>query len=159
MTVYLLRHGIAENAPPGGSDADRELTSGGREKLSELLHRAAKSGVRPDIILTSPYKRALQTARLAAKLLEAPEPIETEALVPHGSPRGLWNEIRAHHASGDLLLASHEPLLSQSVSYLLTSPSLQVDVKKGALIAIDFPGFRGEPRGVLRWMLIPKLCL
>ena len=30
--------------------------------------------------------------------------------------------------------------------------------KKGALVAIDFDSVRGEPRGTLRWMLIPRLC-
>ena len=159
MHVYLLRHGIAENAQPGETDEDRELTDEGREKLSELLHRVGKCGVRPDTILTSPFKRAMQTAKLAAKILNAPDPVESDALVPHGTPRGLWNEIRANHDSEHLLLAGHEPLFSQSVSYLLDAPALKVDMKKGAMVAVEFGSVRGEPRGILRWMLVPKLCL
>ncbi len=158
MHVYLLRHGIAENAPVGGRDEDRELTAEGREKLSELLHRLAKSGLRPDAILSSPYRRALQTANVASEILSGPEPILSHALVPHGTPRGLWNEIRANPDCEHLLLAGHEPLFSQAVSYLLGSPSLRVEMKKGAIAAIEFTSVRGEPRGVLRWMLIPKLC-
>ena len=107
---------------------------------------------------TSPYKRAVQTAKLAAKALGGPEPVETDVLVPHGSPRGVWNEIRAYQDMRELLLAGHEPLFSQTASYLLDAPSLKVDFKKGALFAIDFDTLRGEPRGVLRWMLIPRLC-
>jgi phosphohistidine phosphatase len=158
MTVYLLRHGIAESTASTGRDQDRELTEEGRVKLGELLHRAAKSGVKPDSVLTSPYKRAVQTARLAAKVLDAPEPAETDALVPHGSPRGVWNEIRSYQDAKELLLAGHEPLFSHTVSYLLDSPALKVDFKKGALVAIEFESLRGEPRGVLKWMLIPRLC-
>lgn len=158
MTVYLLRHGIAENTASSGRDEDRELTAEGREKLNHLLQRAAKSGVNPDTILSSPYTRAVQTAKLAAKAFDGPEPVETEVLVPHGSPRGVWNEVRAFPDSRELLLAGHEPLFSQTVSYLLDSPSLKIDFKKGALVAIDFDGVRGEPRGTLRWMLIPRLC-
>jgi len=158
MTVYLLRHGIAGNTAPTGRDEDRELTGEGREKLSALLQRAAKSGVKPDTILSSPYKRALQTARLAAKALGGPDPLETETLVPHGSPRGVWNEIRAYGDTSELLLAGHEPLFSQTAAYLLDAPALKIDFKKGALVAIDFESVRGEPRGTLRWMLIPRLC-
>jgi phosphohistidine phosphatase len=158
MTVYLLRHGIAENTASSGRDEDRELTSEGREKLNALLQRAAKAGVKPDTILSSPYKRAVQTAKLAVKALNGPEPVETEVLVPHGSPRGVWNEIRAYQDAHELLLAGHEPLFSQTTSYLLDAPTLKVDFKKGALVAIDFDNLRGEPRGMLRWMLIPRLC-
>ena len=158
MTVYLLRHGIAENTASSGRDEDRELTGEGREKLSALLQRAAKSGVKPDMILTSPYKRAAQTAKLASKALEGPEPVETDVLVPHSAPRSVWNEIRAHADARELLLAGHEPLFSHTVSYLLDAPTLKVDFKKGALVAIDFDSLRGEPRGTLRWMLLPRLC-
>jgi len=158
MTVYLLRHGIAENSASTGRDEDRELTSEGRDKLGVLLQRAAKSGVKPDTILTSPYKRALQTAKLAAKALGGPDPEETDVLVPHSSPRAVWNEIRAHHEAGELLLAGHEPLFSQTVSFLLDAPAMKVDFKKGGLVAIEFENVRGEPRGTLRWMLIPRLC-
>ena len=158
MNVYLLRHGIAEETPAGGRDEDRELTDEGRQKLSDLLHRVAKAGVKPDTIVTSPYKRALQTAKLAAKILDGPGPIDNDALVPHGTPRGVWNEIRSYGDSEDVLLASHEPLLSHAVSYLLNAPSLKIEMKKGALVAIEFSSLRGEPHGILRWMMVPKLC-
>jgi phosphohistidine phosphatase len=157
MILYLLRHGIAEGHPAQGGDAERELTDEGREKLSAVLHRAAKGGMRPDRILTSPYIRALQTAQMAAKILQGPEPIETPVLVPYGNPRGVWNEVRANQDAAQLLLAGHEPLFSQAVSYLLDAPAMKVDMKKGALVAIEIESFRGEPRGVLKWMLIPKL--
>lgn len=157
MILYLVRHGIAVEQSEGG-DEMRSLTDEGRSKLEDLFGRAAKAGIKPDRILTSPYKRAMQTARLAAKLLDGPEPIETRALVPHSSPREVWEEVRANQDVDVLLCASHEPLLSNTVSHLLNCPTLRVEVKKGAMIAIDFETLRGEPRGVLRWMLIPRLC-
>jgi phosphohistidine phosphatase len=157
MNLYLLRHGIAEDHPAQGGDAERQLTDEGREKLSSVLRRAAKGGLRPDRILTSPYIRALQTAQLAAKILAAPDPIESPALVPHGDPRTVWNEVRANRDAGELLLSGHEPLLSQTASYLLDAPALKVDMKKAALVAIEIESLRGDPRGVLKWMLIPKL--
>ena len=157
MILYLVRHGIAEEQSPDG-DEMRALTDEGRSKLQDLFERAARVGIKPDRILTSPYKRAAQTARLAAKLLDGPEPVATEALVPHANPREVWEEVRANQDAEELLCASHEPLLSSTMSHLLNAPTLRVEVKKGAMIAIEFESLRGEPRGVLRWMLIPRLC-
>jgi len=158
MNLYLLRHGIAEDRAASGRDEDRELTAEGEEKLSALLHRAARAGVKADALLTSPYKRALQTARLAARVLHTPEPVLSPALVPHSSPRDLWNAVREQSGAADVLLSSHEPLLSASLAYLLNAPTLQVEIKKGALVALEFESLRGEPRGTLRWLLTPKLC-
>ncbi|MDQ6663733.1 MAG: phosphohistidine phosphatase SixA [Acidobacteriota bacterium] len=158
MQIYILRHGIAEDQKPGFSDADRALTKEGREKLEAVLKRAAEAGLSPSTILTSPFLRATQTAEIAAKTLKhISTPVRTDALIPSSSPRAVWDEIREYRSADQLLLAGHEPLLGQLVSYLLGAPSLQVDMKKAALVRIDLEGFRGEPHGVLKWMLTPKL--
>jgi phosphohistidine phosphatase len=121
------------------------------------MARAAK--VRPSAIISSPYVRAVETARIAArelgfegKLINAPE------LVPHGSPENVWNVIRERREDDSILLAGHEPLLSHLVSYLLASPALRVEMKKSALVRIDVDSLRGAPHGVLRWMVIPRLA-
>lgn len=157
MILYLIRHGIAEEHAAGG-DSERALTDEGREKLETIFKRAAAAGVKPGRILSSPYRRALQTAKLAAKILDAPDSLETPALIPYATPREVWNEIRTQGDVEELLCASHEPLCSRAASYLLNAPALQVDFKKGAMLAIGFDSLRGEPRGVLRWLLTPKLC-
>lgn len=158
MELYLLRHGIAENGAPGGRDADRALTAEGKKKLRDVLKLAAKAGVTPGCILTSPYRRAVETAEIAAELLGyTSELIRTDALVPDSSPRNVWQEIRMYREERQLLLASHEPLLSQSVAFLLSSPSLAVDMKKGGLVRIDVERLGPEPSGLLKWYLVPKL--
>ena len=62
MQIYLLRHGIAEDASPGQADADRALTPEGIKRLREILKRARTASVAPTVIVTSPYVRARQTA-------------------------------------------------------------------------------------------------
>ena len=72
MEIYLLRHGIAEDRSTTGRDPDRRLTDEGRAKLRRVLERAHQAGVRPSLILSSPYRRALETAEImAAKLKPA----------------------------------------------------------------------------------------
>jgi phosphohistidine phosphatase len=157
MEIYLLRHGIAEDRAEGG-DAQRALTDEGRKKLRRVLERAEKADVSLSLVLSSPYKRALQTAELAADVLHYDRKIvQTEALLPEASPEALWEEIRARRDEKVLLAAGHEPMMSALVAFLLGYPQLQVDMKKGALARIDVDRFGPKPQGVLRWFLIPRL--
>lgn len=158
MELYLLRHGIAEDLAPGGRDSDRALTTEGKKKMREILKVAAQAGVRPGLIVTSPYRRARETADIAAKALEYSGDILTSnALVPHAHAHELWEEVRMHKVNSSVLLASHEPLLSSAAAFLLNSSGLRVDFKKGALLRIDLEGFSAQPNGLLKWYLTPRL--
>jgi phosphohistidine phosphatase len=156
MQVYLLRHGIAEDAPPGHPDSERALTGEGREKLRRVLKCARAAGAAPGVILSSPYRRAVQTAEAAAEILGYRGKIfQTRALVPDASPSDAWEEIRSRGHERAILLASHEPLMSSMVAFLLDSPALSVDMKKATLVRVDCERIGPEPHGVLKWMLTP----
>jgi phosphohistidine phosphatase len=158
MEVYLLRHGIAEDHSASGRDADRALTDDGRKKLKKVLERARKASVTPTLILSSPLKRAFETAEIAAKELGYSSEIAiTESLTPDSSPHRVWTEIQAHRDEPAILLAGHEPLFSATFAFLLGSSRSMVEFKKGALVRIDFDSLGAEPRGVLQWMITPKL--
>jgi phosphohistidine phosphatase len=159
MEIYLLRHGIAEDRSPSGADAARRLTDDGRQKLRRVLERASGAKVRPSLILTSPLVRAVQTAEMAAEILRYTGALlQTKALAPEASPQELWNELRSHRDEDAILLAGHEPLFSAATSYLLACPALQFEFRKGALVRIDMDRLSGEPRGILQWVLTPKLA-
>jgi len=151
-----LRHAAAENAPPGMKDADRALTPEGREKLKRVLKRAKNAGVEAGVILTSPYRRALETAEMAAEILGYRRKlVETEALIPNASPHEVWQEIRSRRDESSILLASHEPLMSSTLAFFLGNPAMLVDMKKSALVRVDCDRFGPEPRAILKWMLTP----
>ena len=130
MQIYLLRHGIAEESRPGISDPERALTSEGREKLRRVLKQARRAGASPSLILSSPYRRALETADVAVAVLGyGGKVVRTRALTPEASPFDAWEEIRARTDEPAILLASHEPLMSGLAAFLLNSPGMQVDMK------------------------------
>jgi phosphohistidine phosphatase len=159
MQVYLLRHGIAEEARPGKSDADRELTADGRRKLRETLRVASQADMQPTLLLSSPLLRAMQTAQIAAQALHyQKEIVKTNVLLPNSRFETVWDEIRVHRDERELLLVGHDPLFSQLAGYLLGTPELQVDFKKGAVLRVDFESVGPKPRGVLRWFLTSKLA-
>ena len=87
MEIYLLRHGIAETH--AASDAERDLTEEGRQKVHEVMRVAARAGVAPSLILSSPYSRALATAKIAAGALGyKSEILLSQALLPEARCRG-----------------------------------------------------------------------
>jgi len=153
VQIYLLRHGIADNSTP---DSERALTAEGREKLRRVLACARAAGVTPSLILSSPYRRAMETAEVAAEVLGYQGKVmKTQALLPEASPYDTWEEIRKRPGEHAILLASHQPLMSSLVAFLLASPALVVDMKKAALVRVDCERIGLEPKGVLKWMLTP----
>lgn len=159
MELYLLRHGDAEEPRAGQSDSERALTSEGERELRSVLNAAMNADVAPSLMMTSPYKRALQTTEIAADVLKyRGELLRTEALLPSSKPAGVWEEIRVHRQEAQVLLAGHDPLFTDLAGYLLGYPNLRIDFKKGALLRIDFERFPAEPQGTLKWMLIPQLA-
>lgn len=158
MELYLMRHGIAEDAKPGQPDAARPLTEDGCYKVEGVLELARNAGVDPDLILSSPYLRAIQTARIARDELAVREAVlEFPSIVPHGNPETVWNDLRSYAQYRSLFLTGHEPLFSQLAAYLLNSPALLIEVKKASIIRIDVAAMGPTPRGVLRWMMVPAM--
>src|SRR5262249_34079473 len=118
MEIYLLRHGIAEEALPGMRDADRALTEEGVKKLQLVLRRAREANVRPSVILTSPSRRARETAETAKQVLRgSPGMVESRSLTPDSSPEAVWGLVREHRTEPQVMLVGHEPLFSSIYSY------------------------------------------
>lgn len=156
MEIHLLRHGIAEEGKPGSRDADRALTSEGKKKVREVLELARKSGMKPDVIVSSPYKRAIETARIAADVFVFKESIaQAHALTPMSGVAEAWDEIRLYHDAGSVLVVGHEPLMGTLIEFLCGA---RVDVKKGSLTRVDITHVSPKPQGVLKWMLTAKIA-
>jgi|SRR5579875_2821668 len=159
MELYLLRHGVAEKDRPGVSDAERALTQEGRRKLRQVMKAASEAKVQPTLILTSPLKRALQTAEVAQEVLGYKNQIlRSKALLPAATVEQVWEEVRGHRDEASLMLVGHNPLFAELSGYLLGSADMEVEFKKGALLRVDFEEFRAHPKGVLRWYLTSKMA-
>lgn len=158
MEIYILRHGEAEPRSARVEEADRKLTPKGRRDVERVMRAASAAKVRPELALTSPYRRAVETAEIAIHELDPkPKLVETEALLPERSPEQVWKELRPHSDANEILLAGHEPQLSSLVAFLLGAPELRLDLKKGALVRISVEKMGVAPKGELKWVLTPAL--
>ena len=158
MELYLLRHGFAEDRSSTGRDSDRALRAEGVAELEAVLAMARRGGVRPSLILSSPYSRALQTAAIAGRVLGYEgRAVPSSAFSPDSSPYKAWEEIREHAGEGAILVAAHEPLLSSTMAWFAGSTRVMVRFVPAALVRIDFEAVGPHPAGVMRWMICPEL--
>ena len=156
MEIYLLRHGAAERNASSGRDADRRLTEEGIAAVTDVVTQARQTGFNPSLILTSPYTRALETARLAARLLDYDQEIlSTTALTPESTPEDAWEELRSYGAQASVLAVTHEPLISAVASWILGNARTEIEFKPGAMVRIDIETVTAKPRGVRRWTIVP----
>jgi len=153
MEIDLLRHGAALAAAPGASDTDRALSAEGREQVRDVLERAREAGVKPSLILTSPYLRAVQTAQIAVEILGyAGDVVSSRGLEPERSPFDLWDELRTRGGDGEILLVGHQPLLGDVASILLGKG---VGIGTGTMVRIHVPELVPEPAASLQWVIQP----
>lgn len=160
MQLFVLRHRIAEARAPHGTDELRPLSSRGvkaTRAAARGLGRFLKS--RPDVILTSPRLRAVQTANILGKVLDLRPKIAPE--LGTASPARILRRL-ADHTRQTVLIVGHEPTLSQLITLLcagdVASPILHL--KKGGCACLDLDPAGGtlSPRcGTLRWVATPRL--
>lgn len=116
MRLYLLRH--AEAVDHARTDAARELTALGLEQARTVGAFCVKHALRPDLILTSPYRRAVQTAELAAAALG--QGSQTVPFLTSGmTPETALVELRAYERFASVLLVGHQPDLGELTASLL----------------------------------------
>ncbi len=162
MNLYILRHGIAvEMGTPGvGKDSERELTPEGKRKVRGIAAAMKALDLSFDLILTSPYVRAEQTATIVAEALEVKDRLElSDTLTPGGNMRDLIGEInRLRPTPEEALVVGHEPYLSELISLLLTggTDGASVVMKKGGLCKLAIEKLRYGRCATLEWLLTPK---
>ncbi len=159
MRLYLLRHAIAvPRGTPGYPSDDRPLTAAGIKKMKEAAAGMPKVLPKPDVILTSPFKRALETARIAAKALKAEKKIKiVQKLSPGARAEDFMEELAKYKTAKSILIVGHEPDLGKFAASLLGAKSGFIELRKGGLCRIDAGGWPPESSARLVWHLKPKI--
>jgi phosphohistidine phosphatase len=156
MKLLLVRHAIAvPSGTPGIADEERPLTNRGRKRFRKAARGLARIVPRPDLLLTSPLPRALETAEIAAGAWGEVTPT-TEPLLAGGPVADVIAAVLARGENGVVALVGHEPGISKLLAHLVGAAAERLPFKKGgaALVAMD----DGSPgRGRLVWFLPPRV--
>jgi phosphohistidine phosphatase len=162
MNIFILRHGIAVERGTKGfeKDSERPLTGKGKRQLRTSAGAMKRMKLRFDLILSSPYKRARQTAEIVAEELKLKKRLKfSDALKSENDPESVIAEIAGLKTTlENILLVGHEPYLSRLISMLISgNDTMAMDFKKGGLCKLEMEKSDGAPSAQLAWLLTPKL--
>jgi phosphohistidine phosphatase len=159
VTLYVLRHGVAEEARAGRDDRARRLTPAGRAKMRRAAAGLRALGIDLDALLTSPYPRAAETAALVAEAWEGTVAPQEVAALAAGVPAAeTLRALRPWARRGGVMVVGHEPGLGELAALVLSGSAtgLTVPLKKGGCVAIDAEQLVPPAGARLRWMLTPR---
>jgi phosphohistidine phosphatase len=147
--LVLLRHGIAEPRQAGRDHPDRALTTAGRQRTQLVMAALEQRGLRLDRLLTSPYRRALQTAELALEAGLASKLAVDERLEPGGALATVLTPF-----DGAIGLVGHEPDLGDLACGLLGCPQGSLVLKKAGVIQLRRSAGQWQLKALLRPALL-----
>ncbi len=161
MNIFILRHGIAaEPGTPGfENDSERPLVPKGERRLHAAAAAMRRMELSFDLVLSSPFLRARQTAEIVVRELKLEEPVQfTDTLVPGGSMPKLVKLLHdCKPAPENVLLVGHEPYLSHFISWLVSAgENAAVEMKKGGLCKLEVEPLRAGDCAKLVWLLTPS---
>ncbi|HZR27680.1 MAG TPA: phosphohistidine phosphatase SixA [Terriglobales bacterium] len=156
MIIYFLRHASAgtQKADPR-KDEKRALDKEGIEQCGMMGRALAALDVHVDVTISSPLKRAAQTAVLVSNEIGHEGKLQLDAGLKPGSA---WEDftrmLQKYAANEAIMVVGHNPSLSEFLGKLIgrRSPS-HIDLKKGAVakVEVDSKG------GTLEWCITPKV--
>ena len=147
-----MRHAEAERGD-GKPDADRELTELGQQHAVRLADALAKH-FRPAVVVTSPYRRAVQTA---APLAIGLQHVETELLLPEADRFKKLTAFLTDQGDGPVAAVGHNPSISLYLAWLLDAENAATPFEKAAAAGVRLDK-REKGGGRLLWFVTPEWC-
>lgn len=162
MELFILRHGEAgKRLSSMVGDRSRPLTSTGKAELLEEAKALKRTGVKFDLIVTSPLKRAYDTASIVANIYKKKNILKVwNELAPEGSKTDVYRKISQLGQESSVLMVGHEPQLSEITKGIIhkdKTASCNFVLKKGGLVRISILKSNPSPKGELRWLLTPRI--
>lgn len=163
MDLYIIRHAIAvdRGTPEYENDSQRPLTDKGKKKMLQIAKGLHTLGVDFDLILSSPYVRARETAEILADVFKTKADVAfSENLIPMGDPDLLISEIIEKYSVNSIALVGHEPHLSSLISLLVSdNASLDMTLKKGGVCRLSADDLHHTRKTTLEWLLTPGILV
>lgn len=156
MTLYFLRHGSAgEPQQDAREDERRALDPEGIQQCTLAGLALSAIGVDADAIVSSPLKRAVQSAQLIARETGYEgEVLRSEALRPDATYEQFVELLSGFPEEDSILLVGHNSKLAEFLGKLISAGGrASIHLKKGAIAKVQ----QGKKGAVLQWCITPKL--
>lgn len=162
MELLILRHAIAfpRDAKRWPDDNKRPLTAEGVKRARQAAAGLKRIAKRPTLVLTSPLVRARDTAGIFAQAARWPEAVECDALSPGGSLEAVLAALRRRGGKAQCAaVVGHQPHLGRLLALCLRGDARAeaFELKKGAVVCVQFEGPPHAGQGVLGSLLPPRV--
>jgi len=163
VELLVIRHGVAEEredfAATGKDDSLRPLTKEGRWKMERGARALRHALPSLNVIATSPFTRAAQTAKIVAAAYDDVDVERVDALTPEGRPQDFLAWLRKRDTGDRVAAVGHEPHLGALVYWLLTGESVEgrIAMKKGGACLLELDARARAGKATLLWSLTPSI--
>lgn len=161
MNLYIIRHAIAvdEDSSLYDDDSLRPLTDKGRKKMRQISKGLRTLGCDFDLILSSPYLRAKETAEILADVFKMKKDVEfSESLIPMGDPEQLIAEVNEKYNVNSIAFVGHEPQLTALISLLAAeNAAIDMTLKKGGVCRLSADNLRHTRKATIELLLTPGI--
>ncbi|MGA3045066.1 MAG: phosphohistidine phosphatase SixA [Terracidiphilus sp.] len=157
MNLYLMRHasaGIPRDNPV--LDAKRSLIKEGKDQCMLMARMLNALKVQVDVVVSSPLKRAMQTAQFVGTEMGYEAKVEIgKALAPEAAYADFQKLIAKYADREGVLMVGHNPNIFQFVGRIVTgNGGAAIRMRKGSVARIDMD--RHPP--ILQWLIDPRMA-
>lgn len=136
MKVHFIRHAQAIERSTELPDEMRNLTCRGRKKFRQVAACLKKAAIDPDLIITSPKVRAVQTAEILSETLRFSGEVRISTALADGPDLAAFSSLlRAKPEARELVIIGHEPCLGELIGELLQI-STPCNLPKGCVVSM-----------------------
>lgn len=159
MKIYLIRHGSAVGIGGGVTrDAQRTLTSEGKDEARHVARAMKSIGVKPDILVTSPLVRAKETAEILQSELGG-ELHTSDSLAPGVTPANVFRFLTKFPDANEIVLAGHEPDMGDLVKVLVGGGiEFTLPFTQAGVCCVELADIPPSMAGVMKWLITPSMA-
>lgn len=158
MILYIVRHASAgERVSNPKKDEKRPLDSDGIDQCGFIGRALAALDVQPEIIVSSPLKRAAQTASLIGNELGYEGKLQIDpAMRPEASFSDFRRMLEKYSKQEALMVVGHNPSITEFLARMISKSGSEpsIEFKKGAVARVE----TGRHSAILNWFLTPKMA-
>src|SRR4029079_11387745 len=158
MIIYFVRHASAgEHLNNPKKDEKRPLDPDGIEQCGFIGRALAALNVQPDVIISSPLKRATQTAALIGNEIGYESKLPLEAAVrPEDSFADFRRMLDRYAKQEAIMVVGHNPSITDFLAKIIAKSGCEamIDFKKGAVARVETE----RRAAILHWFITPKMA-
>lgn len=158
MIIYFVRHASAgEHITNPKKDEKRPLDSDGIEQCGHIGRALAACNVQADVIISSPLKRATQTASLIGNEIGHEGKLQLEpAMRPEGAFADFRRMLEKYSKYEAVMVVGHNPSITEFLGRIVNKSGAEalIDFKKGAVARVE----TSRNAATLNWFFTPKMA-